>query len=196
MGRTATTGPAKPLRADARRNYFRLLEAAGEAFAENGADASFDDIAKRAGVGSATLYRHFPTRQALLEAVFRDRVDALCEQAKALLDSPSPGGALEEWLRAVIEHSRTYRGLAAEQLAIEIDDGPSLSAARHTRITEAGHGLFVRAQQSGEIAAEYDITSALKLVNAIAWATEQSPAPADQIERLLGIAMKGLLSRA
>ncbi|MFF1924912.1 TetR/AcrR family transcriptional regulator [Streptomyces sp. NPDC058221] len=196
MGRTVTPRPAKPLRADARRNYLRLLEAAGEAFAENGADAPFDDIAKRAGVGSATLYRHFPTRVVLLDAVFRDRVDALCELAEALLDSPSAGGALEQWLRAVIEHSRTYRGLAAEQLAIEIDEGPSLSAARHARITEAGRRLFVRAQESGEIATEHDITSALKFVNAIAWATEQAPAPAEQIERLLSIAMTGLLSRA
>jgi AcrR family transcriptional regulator len=91
----ATRSPRKrPLRADARRNHERLLTAARATFDERGADACLDDIARRAGVGIGTLYRHFPTRRDLLAAVLNDDIEALCVEAERLFTSPTPGDAL------------------------------------------------------------------------------------------------------
>src|SRR5215471_13753051 len=94
----------RPMRADAQRNYTRLLDAAGAAFIERGADdVSLEEIARRAGVGIGTLYRHFPTRQALLEAVYRDQVELLSARADELTGSDdAPGAALAAWLRALM----------------------------------------------------------------------------------------------
>src|ERR1022692_4931729 len=104
--------PPGPMRADARRNRDLLLSAALAAFTEHGADdVSLEEIARRAGVGIGTLYRHFPTRQSLLEAVFRDQVDALARQAEELGRASSPGSALEEWLRAIMAFGRTKQSL-------------------------------------------------------------------------------------
>src|SRR3954452_2753784 len=91
---------SRPMRADARRNVERLLAVAKETFAERGADAPLEEIARRAGVGIGTLYRHFPTREALLEALLRDSFEPLRAEADRLLTSPSPGDALDAWLRA------------------------------------------------------------------------------------------------
>src|SRR5216683_4369090 len=94
----------RPMRADAQRNYTRLLDAATAAFLEHGADdVSLEEIARRAGVGIGTLYRHFPTRQALLEAVYRDQVEALRARADELLRSVPPGAALVTWLGDLLE---------------------------------------------------------------------------------------------
>src|SRR5260370_41542128 len=95
--------PDGAMRADARRNYERLLAAALAAFAERGADdVSLEEIARRAGVGIGTLYRHFPTRPALLEAVYRDQVEALGTLAGQLLTAESPGAAIREWVPALV----------------------------------------------------------------------------------------------
>ena len=109
-----TRPTTRPLRADALRNYERLIAAARAAFTELGANAPLDDIAQRAGVGNATLYRHFPTRQALLEAVYRDHIEALCHLGEGLLSTPSPGEGLVVWgSRAVVAQGSTDRGVAA-----------------------------------------------------------------------------------
>src|ERR1700729_804622 len=101
-GAAAGAATQRPMRADARRNYELLVAQATEAIADRGADdVSLEEIARRAGVGIGTLYRHFPTRQSLLEAVFRDQVDALARRAEELGSASSPGSALEEWLRAM-----------------------------------------------------------------------------------------------
>src|SRR5215468_5075066 len=115
MGVAEPTGPpAPPKRADARRNYERLLTAASAAFAEHGADdVSLEEIARRAGVGIGTLYRHFPARQALLEAVYKDQVDGLDALASKLLVAESPGAALGEWMRAFVGFARTKRSLSS-----------------------------------------------------------------------------------
>src|SRR5881227_1228774 len=102
------------MRADARRNYERLLAAARAAFAEHGVDASLDDIARSAGVGPGTLYRHFPTRHALLEAVLGDAQATLLAEAEKLATEPDPDAALLTWMRGLATHSRTFRGLAEE----------------------------------------------------------------------------------
>ncbi|MFE7110086.1 TetR/AcrR family transcriptional regulator [Streptomyces sp. NPDC057575] len=105
--------PPRPQRVDARRNGERLLATARDAFAEFGTAAPLEEIARRAGVGIGTLYRHFPTRQALLQAVLHDRLEALHSKAVLLLDNPAPADALLDRLRSVALHATRYRGLAA-----------------------------------------------------------------------------------
>jgi AcrR family transcriptional regulator len=179
-------------RSDARRNYDRLVAAAGEAFAEHGSQASLDDIARRAGVGPGTLYRHFPAREDLIAAALQDRVEALCEQARGLRDIESPVAALGIWLRALIEHSTTYRGLAASLIARQLATQADATASSHAALRAAGMALVSRAQQAGQIRADIDATAILRLVNAIAWASEQSPDGPDYRERHLQIVLDGL----
>src|ERR1700727_3476428 len=105
-------GDEPRMRADARRSRAKLLEAATAAFAENGADAPLEDIARRAGVGIGTLYRHFPTRADLQEGVFRNQVDSVCQRGRDLSDSPSPGDAFADWLHALSSYLGTKRGLS------------------------------------------------------------------------------------
>src|SRR5215475_2298590 len=125
--------PAPPKRADARRNYDRLMAAAAGAFAERGADdVSLEEIARRAGVGIGTLYRHFPARQALLEAVYKDQVDGLDTLAAKLLTAESPGAALGEWLRAFVAFGRTKRSLSSELVAAMGKNSEFLSACSMT----------------------------------------------------------------
>src|SRR5947209_2599848 len=112
----------RPQRADARRNRERLLAAAELTFTERGPDASLEEVARRAGVGIGTLYRHFPTRRALVEAVLADQIDALQKQAEALLDSPTPGDAFATWLRAQMQGAMSCRGLAASAMITMLDD--------------------------------------------------------------------------
>src|ERR1051325_5952519 len=102
----------RPERADRARTRAALLAAASAVISRDGAEASLEEIARRAGVGSATLHRHFPGRYALLDAVFQDRVEVLCAKAADLLDDQSPRTALETWLRAVVTHASQNRGLA------------------------------------------------------------------------------------
>ena len=117
--KTATPdSPTPPLRADARRNRERLLEVARGSFIEHGPEASLDDIAKRAGLGIGTLYRHFPTREVLQEAVLRDGIDRLRADAERRLDAAAPFDALASWLDEMLVFSTTYRGLTASMIAV------------------------------------------------------------------------------
>src|SRR5688572_32472849 len=109
----ATAKPADARRSDARRNYDHLIAVARATFAENGTEASLREVARRAGVGIGTLYRHFPTREALLEALLGDGFEALRAEAVTSLDAPDPGEALAEWLRAFGIASTRYEGLPA-----------------------------------------------------------------------------------
>src|SRR4051795_6399452 len=104
---------ARPKRADARRNFARLIVAAREAFTEHGPEASLDDIARRAGVGPGTLYRHFPSRLALLEAVYRDDIGRLSGRVHELLAEKPVEEALETWMREQVDYVLHRRALAA-----------------------------------------------------------------------------------
>lgn len=174
----------QPLRADARRNRDRLMAVASDVIAQHGADASLEEIARRAGVGSATLHRHFQGRQALLEAVFRDRVKTLCALARDLLAAPEPGAALVTWLRAVVAHAAANRGLGAS-LMLGAGDGESV----HAQILDAGNALLVRAQQAGVAQPDLAIADLLTVVNAISLVTEGQP---DHADRLLTLVVRGV----
>ncbi|MGW1993870.1 TetR/AcrR family transcriptional regulator [Embleya sp. NPDC001921] len=184
--------PGRPMRADARRNVEKLVAAAGALIAEYGADASLEEVARRAGVGSATLHRHFPSRQALLEAVFKDRVEALCAKADDVLAEPDPGRALSTWLHAVGAHAVANRGLGASLMR---DGDPGLGETCHDMITKAGDALLVRAQAAGAVRPDITITRLLKLVGAIALATEQDVDGPVEADLLLSIAIDGVRVR-
>jgi len=189
---TKRAGPAdrESLRSDARRNYDRLVAAASAVIAEEGAQASLEEVARRAGVGSATLHRHFPARYDLLEAVFRDRVAALCARADELLDAELPGEALIAWLRAVVEHAAVNRGLGAS--LIMGAHAADLGSSCHHVISAAGQRLLVRAQRERAVRSDLAIDDLLRLVNAISLATEQEANRVDHADRLLAIVVNGL----
>ncbi len=190
----ASSGAQRPLRADAARNVQRLIVAARAAFAERGAEASLDDIAKRAGVGPGTLYRHFPNRGTLLEAVYLDGVRSLCAEGDRLLETEPPTEALLDWLRAFAVYVSGKRGLA-KSLLESVDNRDQIFRQSHEMINRTGNALLDRAKESGEIRADLDLMDLIRLANAIALAGEQSPEGPAMSHRLLELAMDGLRPR-
>jgi AcrR family transcriptional regulator len=187
---SATDTPV-PMRADARRNRQRLLAAALQAFTEHGADdASLDEIARRAGVGIGTLYRHFPTRQTLLEAVYRDQVEDLC--ARAGTPAATPAAALEGWLRELISFAATKRNLISSLMAGPEGKNSELATSCSALVRQAAGELLAAAQRAGEIRPDVDVTDVLRLSHALGIAAELPSAHADQPERLLKVLVDGL----
>ncbi|MFD6417765.1 TetR/AcrR family transcriptional regulator [Streptomyces sp. NPDC060194] len=186
-----TTASPRPLRADARRNRDRLLAEARAAFAEHGTDASLEDVARRAGVGIGTLYRHFPTRHALMSAVFREAVEELLARSRELLDAEAPCTALVEWLRAIVAHATHYRGLS-RALMSACADGSSALAECSNPMRDAGSTLLVRAQRAGVVREDVTIGDLLQLTNAIALAAEETPADPELADRLLLLTLRGV----
>ena len=139
----------RPQRADARRNYDKVITAARDAFAEGGAETSLEGIARRAGVGIATLYRNFPNRQALLEAVYVEEVQRLCG-ATSELDDLDPWDALSTWLRQLGAYMVTKQALAAELMNYADRNAPLFTASRST-LLDAGGPLLDRAQAAGDV---------------------------------------------
>jgi AcrR family transcriptional regulator len=174
------------MRADARRNYEQLLEQARIAFAESGVDASLDEIARRAGVASGTLYRHFPTRLDLIEAVLAKQMAELFALGRDLLTAEDEFDALVTWLRATLRHGLTYRGLAATVMNSALTNRVS---TLHAELFEVGAALLARASDSGVVAADADAADVLRMVGAIAWAAQDN---ADQADRLLTLLVNGL----
>jgi AcrR family transcriptional regulator len=179
------------MRADARRNYDVLLSVAAQCFAEQGTDASLRDVARKAGVGIGTLYRHFPTREALLEAVLGSRFDRLRDRADELAaTAESPQRALRDWLAEFAAGSVTYRGLPDEVMAA-LHDGDSPLHASCTAMRAAGGRLVAHAQAAGTMRADITPDEALALAAGLAWAADHSPDRAKVAERLLSITMAG-----
>ena len=187
-----TTQPPKALRADAQRNIERLLDAARAAIAKDGPDASLDDIARDAGVGSGTLYRHFPTRVALLEAVYRDEVARLCAEGDRLLESDTePGEALAEWLRVYVSFGAMKRGLMGP-LTTALGQDSDLFSTCKTMVRSTGGRLVEQAQKAGTIRDDVEISDVLTLASAISHAGELTGQGSEISERLLPVAIAGL----
>lgn len=182
------------MRADARRNRERLLTEARAAFAAQGTDASLEDVARRAGVGIGTLYRHFPTREALLGAVFQDALAALLDRSTELAGDPDPCAALVSWLRALVTYASEYRGLSTALISGSYDRTSALSACREP-LREAGTPLLARARAAGAVRGDVAIGDLMKLTNAIALAAERSPEDPELADRLLDLTVRGLRSR-
>jgi AcrR family transcriptional regulator len=181
----------RPQRADARRNYDRLLAAGEEAFTEHGPDASLEDIARRAGVGIGTLYRHFPNRQALLEAAYLERVEALSALADGLKDAPSTVDALVTWLRGLGEHIIRYRGLKG-LLVAESYAGSALSTV-HDTLRESAGMLLQRAQAEGVVRSDLTVGELLRLTHGLLLVAELTADDADgQVDRLISLMLTGI----
>ena len=178
----------RPLRADARRNRERVMAAARDAFAANGERATLDDIARRAGVGPGTLYRHFPDRETLLESVYRDEIEALCARTKGLAEHYPPREALAEWLRLQFDYIKTKRGLGTAVKQMLGTDNDTMRLCKDAMRGAVGD-LLRRAQASGDIREEVEPTDVLRLVHGVVMATESDP---DSAERLLGYVLDGL----
>lgn len=189
--RPADGEPPRAMRADARRNYGRLVAEARSTFAEHGTDASLEEVARGAGVGIGTLYRHFPNRHALLSAVFEEAVSDLLSRSRALLDAPQPCTALVDWLRAIVTHASEYRGLARALMSAARDDGSHLARCSGP-MREAGSALLLRAQESGAVRDDVSIGDLLQLTNAIALAAEETPDDSGLADRLLNLTLRGL----
>jgi len=177
----------RPMRADARRNYEKLIAAGREAFTEDGKSASLEDVARRAGVGIGTLYRHFPSRQDLLEAVYVEEVDALCRSAVDLAGEP-PWDALVGWLHRFVGYLATKQALAEELLAYTGRDAEVFKSCR-TAMYAGGEPLLVRAQQARVVRADTNIAEVIQLVGGIAKIQTAEP---EQLDRLLDMALDGL----
>ena len=182
--------PRRPMRADARRNYDRLLAAADAAFTQHGAEASLEDIARRAAVGIGTLYRHFPTRQILLEATFGGRLDALRDEADNLASTAPPMPALTTWLRSLLRYVTEFRGLS-ELVMTTMRNRNSELHASGAGMRRAGGRLLSRAQATGEVRPDLDDADLILMVNGIVWAAERVPGE-DHAQRLLAVMIDGL----
>jgi AcrR family transcriptional regulator len=179
------------VRADAQRNRDRLIAAAQEVFGEQGANASLDDVAKRAGVGPGTLYRHFATRAALQEAVYRDAVEQLCAAGADLRAESDARRALTEWMRLLLDHMVARRGLA-EALVAALGKQGDVFIASHRALHEIGDDLVARARQAGTARPDLDARDLLWMVHGISQAAE-GPGGAARAQRLLSIMATGTL---
>jgi AcrR family transcriptional regulator len=177
-------------RADAVRNRARIVDAARAVFTERGADASLEEIARVAGVGIGTLYRHFPTRSDLVVAVFHDRVDQLEALASDLLEADDPGAALAVWLHAQLDNAAICQRLAAEAMLAMLD-APDGEQSPCETMRRSATSLLVRAQAAGVVRPGVDVDDLVRMVQAIVLVAEQSPDP-DTAERLFAMMLDGV----
>lgn len=184
------TTPGGPKRADARRNYELVLATAREAFAEGGESTALEEIARRAGVGIGTLYRHFPTRQALLEALYVNEVEELSKSA-ALLDDADPWRALTVWFEQITGYLVTKRALASELLNYLDEDAPLFRECR-AAVFDAGEPLLKRAQDAGVVRPDVDFSDVIHMVGGITRIPASDPG---QLDHILSIALDGLRYR-
>ena len=178
----------RPLRADARRNRDRLVAAAREAFAVHGVEAPLDDIARQAGVGPGTLYRHFPTRPDLLAAVYRDDVETLTERARTATADLPPQEAVAVWLRLLLEHAKQKQGLGAALKTMLAGDAETFTYCR-TVLRGGLDETLSAAREAGVLRPDATTDDILRLVHGLGTALASTPQDAD---RLLGFVLDGL----
>ncbi|MFC8007430.1 TetR/AcrR family transcriptional regulator [Streptomyces olivaceus] len=181
------------MRADARKNRDQLLAVAGTAITEQGVDVSLRDIARRANVGLATLLRHFPTREALLDALLRTSFEELTAKADALEATSEPDAALVSWLRDCVAWTTEYRGVTV-LMAAAIEDSESALHASCVSLRAAGARLLARAQSAGAARTDIDGADLFALVAALAWLGDQ-PSLAPRAGHLLDLTTSAILTR-
>jgi len=190
MSSTDTSTPQsapRPQRADAVRNRQKILAAAAETFAQEGESTALEEIARRAGVGIGTLYRHFPTRHALVQELYREEVEELCRSAEAL-DDDEPWEALNRWFERFIPYIATKQVLAQE-LVNAPDSGRPLMLDCRASLESAGEPLLVRAQRAGVVRTDVTIGQVVQIVAGIAKVPAEDPA---QLAHLVHVALDGL----
>jgi AcrR family transcriptional regulator len=180
------------MRADARKNYSHLLAVARDVVTEHGADASMRDIARRANVGLATLLRHFPTREALFDALLRTNADALTQQAAELETSSPPDEALVSWFREGVAFTHSYSGVCDLMASAHADPDSALHASS-TALWAAGARLLLRAQAEGTARADMDGVDLFALMSGLAWLAGQ-PSFAPRADHLFDLITSAILT--
>ncbi len=180
----------RPLRADAVRNRDKLLDVAVRAFTEDGVDVPLETIAARAGVGVGTFYRHFPNRNALVEAVYRHEVQRLCDSPPDLLAEHAPDVALQQWMERFVEYAAAKRGMS-EALTSCVASGLPLFANTRSRMLAALGVLIDAAVADGSIRPDADAEDVLRAMGGI-WQMTDGPQWRDQARRLVALLMDGL----
>jgi AcrR family transcriptional regulator len=186
-----TTDPTRTLRADARENREKLLRAASRLFATAGSDVALEMIARTAGVGIGTLYRHFPTREALIEAVYRNEVDRLCASAGELVASLPADAALEQWMERFVSYAATERGLSGALKSVASSQSDLFGATRERLLTAVG-SLLGAGIATGRIRADVSAEDVLAAMNAVWAISGEGEQWALQSQRVLGLLMDGL----
>jgi AcrR family transcriptional regulator len=191
----STTDPVQPVlhrpkRADARRNHEKVVAAAREAFTERGASTSLEEIARRAEVGIGTLYRNFPNRQALLEAVYVDEVDSLCRSA-AEFEGMAPWEGFAAWVRRLVRYLATKQALVHELFEYLDREAPLFQSCRSS-LFAAGEPLLARAQEAGVVRPDTNLSEVIQMVGGIAKIPSAAP---EQIDHIVEIALDGLRRR-
>jgi AcrR family transcriptional regulator len=181
------------MRADAKKNYDHLLAVARDVVAKQGVEASLRDVARRAGVGLGTLYRHFPTREALLEALLRTGFDELTAKAAEVEASSSPDQALVSWLRDFVVGAHKYRGAAASMMTA-IEDPKSALYASCVTMKGAGARLLARAQAEGMARPDLNGADLFALAAALAWLGDQ-PSHARRADHLFDVIASAILMK-
>jgi AcrR family transcriptional regulator len=182
----------QPLRADAQRNHDAIVAAAAEELGRVGSNASLEAIARRAGVGSATLHRRFPTRRDLVQAVFAGQIRALCDRAVPLSAQNSPPVALREWLGEFAAYSARTRGLAD---AIRFDDDAPVDDSCEAVLAATVEALLHSAQAVGGVGGEVTAINLLSLVNGISIAAHDHADPSRTAVALIDLAFDGIAAR-
>ena len=187
MSAPADQGPPLARRADAKRNRDKILAAARAAFADPGADVSMAEISRRAGVGMATLYRNFPGRRELLEALYTGEVDAVCTAA-GTVTGETPGETLAAWLRTFFGFALSKRHIAAELLE-HTDASDPIFGGNRSRVMAAARPLFAAAQDNHEVRADLTLEQAVDMIVAIARIGGET----GYVEPILETALKGMI---
>src|SRR5450631_1148221 len=189
-----SAAPVRKPRVDAVRNRERVLEAAKAVFSAGGPEASLEAVARRAGVGIGTLYRHFPTRESLFEAVYRREVEQLADLAEQLKGETSPSDALRRWLRSNVEFVATKKGMSAA-LALAAHKPPDLVAYSSDRLTKAVGALLDRAVAAGEVRADISPEDVLRALVGMCYMHDQ-PGWQASVLRLVEVLVDGLCRRS
>lgn len=183
----------KPLRVDAQRNYDKLVAAAREVFAERGAEGSLDEIAKRAGVGPGTLYRHFPTRDDLIDALMRDWSERVASDSISAVEADVPAReTLERWFADLVRHMTLHRGAAAK-LSAAMDDPSSPIYRKCQMLGDANNRVITHLIESGALRDGVESRQVQRLVSGVATVVDQAGLDADQAQPMLDIVIDGIL---
>jgi AcrR family transcriptional regulator len=189
----AEEAPVKPLRADAQRNYDKLVAAAREVFAERGAEGSLDEIAKRAGVGPGTLYRHFPTRDDLIDALMRDWTERVAADSVAAVEADVPAREmLERWFADLVKHMTLHRGAAAK-LSAAMDDPSSPIYRKCQMLGEANDRVITHLIDTHALRDGVESRQVQRLVSGVATIVDQAELDPEQAQPMLDIVIDGIL---
>jgi AcrR family transcriptional regulator len=186
----------RPMRADARRNYEKIVVAAREVFAERGSEGSLDEIAKRAGVGPGTLYRHFPTREDLIDALMRDWTARVASDSEAAIEADLPAReTLERWFADLIKHLTLHRGAAAK-LSAAMDDPSSPIYRKCQALAAANDQVIEHLAGRHALRAGVDSRQLMRLVSGVATVADASDVSDDEVGSMLGIVIDGIVADA